>query len=219
MATHSSILSWKTPWTEEPDRPHSPWGHKESGTSEPLYFTLVAQQERIRQQCRRPGFIPQVGKIPWRRAGYSCLENPRDREAWWATVHRIAQSQTQLSTAQHRLLLVIYFICVCVCTFSHVQIVATPLTAACQGPLSVEFLQSCPYVNPNLPIYTSRPYPLVTISLFSTSVTLLQFCKLIYTLLLAPQYNVILVFLCLTYFTYLTYFSQVHLYCCKQHFL
>ena len=27
---------------------------------------------------------------------YSCLENPMDRGAWRATVHRVAQSQTQL---------------------------------------------------------------------------------------------------------------------------
>ena len=27
---------------------------------------------------------------------YSCLENPRDRGAWWAAVHRVAQSRTQL---------------------------------------------------------------------------------------------------------------------------
>ena len=27
---------------------------------------------------------------------YSCLENPRDRGAWWATVHGVARSQTQL---------------------------------------------------------------------------------------------------------------------------
>ena len=28
---------------------------------------------------------------------YSCLENPRDRGAWRATVHRVAKSWTQLS--------------------------------------------------------------------------------------------------------------------------
>ena len=28
---------------------------------------------------------------------YSCLENRMDRGAWWATVQRVAQSQTQLS--------------------------------------------------------------------------------------------------------------------------
>ena len=29
---------------------------------------------------------------------YSCLENPMDRGAWWAMVHRVAKSQTRLST-------------------------------------------------------------------------------------------------------------------------
>ena len=28
---------------------------------------------------------------------YSCLENSRDGGAWWATVHRVAKSQTRLS--------------------------------------------------------------------------------------------------------------------------
>ena len=28
MATHSSILAWRIPSTEEPGRLHSPWGHK-----------------------------------------------------------------------------------------------------------------------------------------------------------------------------------------------
>ena len=28
---------------------------------------------------------------------YSCLENPMDRGAWWATVHGVAQSRTRLS--------------------------------------------------------------------------------------------------------------------------
>ena len=35
MATHSSILAWRIPRTEEPGR-HSPWGHKESNTTERL---------------------------------------------------------------------------------------------------------------------------------------------------------------------------------------
>ena len=33
MATHSSILAWRTPWTEEPGR-LSLWGCKESDTAE-----------------------------------------------------------------------------------------------------------------------------------------------------------------------------------------
>ena len=40
MATHSSILAWKIPWTEEPGRLHrgklSPWGRKELDTTELL---------------------------------------------------------------------------------------------------------------------------------------------------------------------------------------
>ena len=38
--------------------------------------------------------------MPWRRAcnppQYSCLENPKDRGAWWAAVHAVAQSGTRL---------------------------------------------------------------------------------------------------------------------------
>ena len=34
MATHSSILAWRTPWSEEPGGLYSPWGHKESDTTE-----------------------------------------------------------------------------------------------------------------------------------------------------------------------------------------
>ena len=33
MATHSSILAWKIPWTEELAG-YSSWGHKESDTTE-----------------------------------------------------------------------------------------------------------------------------------------------------------------------------------------
>ena len=33
-ATHSSILAWRIPWTEEPGRLHSTWGRKESDMTE-----------------------------------------------------------------------------------------------------------------------------------------------------------------------------------------
>ena len=53
-----------------------------------------------RRGHKRRGFNPWVGKIPWRRHGnplqYSCLENPIDRGAWWATVHRVTKGWTQL---------------------------------------------------------------------------------------------------------------------------
>ena len=45
-----------------------------------------------------PGLIPGSGKFPGEGNDnplqYSCLENPMDRGAWWATVHGIAKSQT-----------------------------------------------------------------------------------------------------------------------------
>ena len=34
MATHSSILTWKIPWTEEPGGLYSPWGREELDTTE-----------------------------------------------------------------------------------------------------------------------------------------------------------------------------------------
>ena len=37
METHSSILAWKIPWTEEPVG-YSPWSRKESDTTEQLHF-------------------------------------------------------------------------------------------------------------------------------------------------------------------------------------
>ena len=33
---------------------------------------------------------------------YSCLENPMDREAWQATIHEVAKSQTQLNNHHHQ---------------------------------------------------------------------------------------------------------------------
>ena len=53
------------------------------------------------------GHNPWVGMIPWRRKRhslqYSCLENPMDGGAWWATVHGVAKSQTRLSNLTHSL--------------------------------------------------------------------------------------------------------------------
>jgi len=52
------------------------------------------------------GDIGDAGSIPGSRRSpgvgngnplqYSCLENPVDRAAWWATIHGVAKSQTQL---------------------------------------------------------------------------------------------------------------------------
>ena len=60
----------------------SPWGRKESDTTEQLHFhfslSCVGERNGNPLQC-------------------SCLENPRDGEAWWAAVYGITQSWTRLS--------------------------------------------------------------------------------------------------------------------------
>ena len=47
------------------------------------------------------GTIPGSGRFPWGEHGhplrYSCLENPIDRGAWRAIVHRVAKSRTWLT--------------------------------------------------------------------------------------------------------------------------
>ena len=45
------------------------------------------------------GRSPGVGK--YNPLQYSCLENSMDRGTWWATVHGITTSQTQLLTQEH----------------------------------------------------------------------------------------------------------------------
>ena len=59
----------------------SPWGLEESDMTEqlPFHFSLSCTGEGNDNplQC-------------------SCLENPRDRGAWWAAVYGVAQSQTRL---------------------------------------------------------------------------------------------------------------------------
>ena len=49
---------------------------------------------------RGTGFIPRSGRSPGggrvNPLQYSCLENPMDRGAWQATVHRVAKSWTRL---------------------------------------------------------------------------------------------------------------------------
>ena len=61
----------------------------------------MAQKIKNLPQCRRPGFDPWVGKIPWKRKwkpfAVFCLGNPMDKGAWQATIHGVAKSRTRLS--------------------------------------------------------------------------------------------------------------------------
>ena len=58
-----------------------------------------SDSRKPRWQCRRPGFHPRVGKIPWRRAWQPIPvflpgESPRTVHDWWAAVHGVAESDT-----------------------------------------------------------------------------------------------------------------------------
>jgi len=68
------------------------------------------------------GLIPGSGRSPGEGNGnplqYSYLENPMDRGAWWATVHGVAKSQTQLSMCVY----VCVCVCVCVCIYIYIYI-------------------------------------------------------------------------------------------------
>ena len=80
MAPHSSTLAWKIPWTEEPGRLQS-MGSLESDTTARLPF---------------PFSLSCIGEGNGNPLQCSCLENPRDRGAWWAAVSGVAQSLTRL---------------------------------------------------------------------------------------------------------------------------
>ena len=54
------------------------------------------------------GSIPGLGRSTGEGNGnplqHSCLENPMDRGAWWATVHGVTESRTQLSNFTYLLM-------------------------------------------------------------------------------------------------------------------
>ena len=72
------------------------------------------------------GLIPASGRFPGGGHGYplqySCLDNPIDRGAWQATVHRVAKSQTQLKwLSTHACMHVCMYIDRHICTRMHAQ--------------------------------------------------------------------------------------------------
>ena len=83
MASHSSTLAWKIPWTESLVD-CSPWGRTESDTTGWLHvhFSLscIGEGNGNPLQC-------------------SCLENPRDGGAWWAAVYGVGHDWSDLAAA------------------------------------------------------------------------------------------------------------------------
>ena len=77
MATHSSTLAWKIPWTEEPGRLQS-MASLRVGHDFTFIFTFMHWRRKWQPT---PVFLP----------GES-----RGWGAWWATIYAVTQSQTRL---------------------------------------------------------------------------------------------------------------------------
>ena len=64
-------------------------------------FQVVLVVKNLPANAGDPSMIPGLGRSPGGGHGNplqcSCLKNPMDRRAWWATVHGVTKSQTQLS--------------------------------------------------------------------------------------------------------------------------
>ena len=82
MAPHSNSLAWKIPWTEEPGRLQS-MGSLRVGLDWATSLSLFTSMHW-------------TGKWQTHSSGVFCLENPRDRGAWWAAIYGVAQNRTRL---------------------------------------------------------------------------------------------------------------------------
>ena len=91
-----------------PDKFHSPFSTGRKWLPTRLCPTGASQVALVvKNPPASAGDISEVGSIPGlgrsARGGngnppqYSCLENPRDRGAWWAPVYGVAQSRTRLT--------------------------------------------------------------------------------------------------------------------------
>jgi len=78
MAPHSSTLAWKIQWTEEPGGLQS------------------MRSRRVGHDWTTSLSLSHIGEGNGNPLQCSCLENPRDRGAWWAAIYGVAQSWTRL---------------------------------------------------------------------------------------------------------------------------
>ena len=86
---------------------YSQWGHTvrhNLATEHDLTGIIMLSPKVVKESAcnaEDPGSTPGLGRSPGEGNGnplqYSCLENPMDKGAWWATVHGVTKSQTRLS--------------------------------------------------------------------------------------------------------------------------
>ena len=91
MATHSSILAWRIPWTEEPGRQQS-MGCKESDTTEDTKHPPSNDRDGTQFEHRRllqPSLVssfPLDSKLFESRSCLTPLLTPRDKHSSWHSV-------------------------------------------------------------------------------------------------------------------------------------
>ena len=123
MAPHSSTLSWKIPWTEDPEKLQSMGSRRvrHNWVTSLLLFTVMHWKRKwqptpvflpgewaaiygVAQSWTRLKWLSGSSSMALSGGGndnplqYSYLKNPMDRGVWQAAVHRFAESDT----TQHR---------------------------------------------------------------------------------------------------------------------
>ena len=102
MVPETKACMFSCPVMSDSVQPHGLCAHQA-----PLSMGFPRQEYWSGLLCSHPGHLFHPGNEPRSPAltgegngcpfQYSWLENPMDREAWWATVHEVAQSRIQLS--------------------------------------------------------------------------------------------------------------------------
>ena len=57
---------------------------------------IVLERREAKSKGKKERYTHLIGEGNGNPLQYSCLENPRDRGAWWAAVYGVAQSRTRL---------------------------------------------------------------------------------------------------------------------------
>ena len=99
MATHSSVLAWRTPGMGEPGGLPSMGLHRvrhDLAVAAVYYLTLFGTDHSLPPPGSRLHNLYSSPEGYGHPLQNSCLENPMGRGAWWATVRGLAKSQTRL---------------------------------------------------------------------------------------------------------------------------
>ena len=112
----------------------SPWGGKESDTTERLHFhfslSCIGEGNGNPLQC-------------------SCLENPRDRGTWWATIYGVTQNRAQLkrlSSSSSTILFWIWF------AFSWWLVILSIFSCACWPSICMSSSEKCLFISSANPL-------------------------------------------------------------------